>query len=254
LKFDYYGVSNCGPYRTVNQDSFCCANKIYYHSKNISSSTQKTISTTSEKLLFAIADGMGGHEAGEEASQFVLSNLIEKIKFENELELYNYRSLYRLVYDINSELNNFGKKINHPDAGTTLTGVILSNEHLAFCHVGDSRLYLFQDSKLEQVTVDHSVAFEMKDRAFKHYLTSCLGGGSRDIKIDISDMKNKVDKGSVLFMITDGMYDVLEDELFKDILTDNLDPTRFGKICMQEGLLRSPKDNLTVLAIRFLEL
>ncbi|MDX1960201.1 MAG: protein phosphatase 2C domain-containing protein [Leptospiraceae bacterium] len=249
MKIEYFGVSNCGPHRSINQDSFFLNDKLYYNPSKISLTSKKTVSNF-DRTLFAIADGMGGHNAGEEASQFVLGRMVERLKFEADLKIQNYRPLQRMIYELNTELNELGQKIREPTAGTTLSGVVTLDGNLVCFHVGDSRVYHYIGNKLEQITVDHCYATESGDKRHRNYLTSCVGGGTREIKIEIIDLVDKITSGSVLLLMTDGVTEVMEDDEFSDILIDSTDPKRFCQICIQETLIRDPTDNVTVVALR----
>jgi PPM family protein phosphatase len=249
MKVEFFGTSLCGPHRFINQDSFYLLDKLYYDPIKISVTNKKSTSTL-DKSLFAVADGMGGQRAGEAASQFVLERMTERLRFESDINLYNYRPLQKLIYELNKELNEHAVKINEPSAGTTLSGVLLGNEKAVCFHVGDSSIYHYYNQKIEKISIDHT--FKTGNLMQRNYLTSCVGGGTKEIKIEIIDLGDKIQSGSVILLLTDGVTEIMEDDEFAHILIDSTDPKRFCKICIQEALIRDPKDNVTVVAMKFI--
>ena len=107
-----------------------------------------------EPPLFAVADGMGGARAGEVASHLALETLVETLAADAVLHDAALAANER-VYQVSRADRA------HAGMGTTLTAVVLRDDRLEFAHVGDSRLYLWRDETLEQVTDDHSLVGEM---------------------------------------------------------------------------------------------
>jgi PPM family protein phosphatase len=250
VNIEYYAISNCGPYRSINQDCFCCNNALYAHTKRISLPSRKSFVLDGEVSIFAVADGMGGHEAGEEASKFAIERFCEKIRFSN-LDSERAKSIIQNnIIELNRELNNHGTMTQHPDMGTTLTGVLFWEERVYSYHCGDSRLYIYNPSEVSLVTEDHSLAYEKKSGVYKHFLTSCIGGGSPKIRVDVEEITTKIQPNTILILTTDGLHEVLENDFFLDLLSDSMDPVKIAKISMQESLFRESQDNLTIIVIK----
>lgn len=251
MKLEFYGISNCGPYRSINQDCFCCDNILYANTKRVSLPTRKVFELKEDVSVFAVADGMGGHEAGEEASKFAIERFCEKIKYTNLTNENALQSIHSIVVELNKELYQHGFAVQHPDMGTTLTGVLFVNNKVYSFHVGDTRLYVFTNQEIELLTEDHSLAYEKKSGVFKHFLTSCLGGGSEKIRVDVADITEKIQNDSYIILTTDGLHEVLEDDFLQVLIQDTKDTVKICKISIQESLFRESQDNLTILAIRF---
>jgi protein phosphatase len=237
----------------VNQDAFSCANILYSNSKRLSFPSRKVIEIPSgEPLVFAVADGMGGHEAGEDASKFALEGICEKLKYLN-LDTDNVNELiYKSIVELHEELLQHGMDRNHKDMGTTLTGVLIYDKKMIYFHVGDTRLYAYSDGKIQLLTIDHSLAWEKKSLTYKHFLTSCVGGGVKNIRIDIQDISFLLQSGNFLLLTTDGLHETLEESFFGEVITDNKDVIKISKILLQESLFRESNDNLTIVTIKFL--
>ncbi len=253
MKIEFYGITNCGPYRSINQDAFSCANQLYSNSKRLSFPSRKIVEIQSdEPLVFAIADGMGGHEAGEDASKFALEGICEKLKYLN-FEAENINELiYKSIYELHEELLQHGMDRNHKDMGTTLTGVLIYNKKMIYFHVGDTRLYSYSNEKIQLLTIDHSLAWEKKSLTYKHFLTSCVGGGVKKIRIDIQDISSIMQSGNFLLLTTDGLHEILEESFFDEVVSENKDVIKISKILLQESLFRESNDNLTIVTMKFL--
>jgi protein phosphatase len=254
VKLDYYAISNCGPYRNINQDCFCCNNVLYANTKRISLQNRKFLEIDKEISVFAVADGMGGHEAGEEASKFAIERFCEKVKYENFINENPINLIYSIIQKVNQELFQHALLVRHPDMGTTLTGILLFNKKIYSFHVGDTHLYVFANNKIQLLTQDHSLAYEKKNTIYKHLLTSCIGGGSEKIKIDVADITDYIQENSYILLTSDGLHEVLEEKFLEDLIQETKDPVKICKIAIQEGLFRESQDNLTILAIKFIML
>jgi PPM family protein phosphatase len=107
--------------------------------------------------LFAIADGMGGAQAGEVASRLATAALKE-----SGAEAGGERRIADLIQEANRRV--YDRSARDPDTsgmGTTITVALVEDEHVAFGHVGDSRAYLIRDARMEQLTEDHSLVNEL---------------------------------------------------------------------------------------------
>ncbi|MCB1176605.1 MAG: serine/threonine-protein phosphatase [Leptospiraceae bacterium] len=252
MKIEFYGITNCGPYRNVNQDSFCCANILYANTRRLSFPSKKSILVEEdEPFIFAVADGMGGHEGGEEASKFALEGICEKVKYSNFAAGNIEEILKSKIIELHSELNTHSIQRNHKDMGTTLSGVMIYNESMYSFHVGDTRIYTLHNDKVELLTIDHSLAWEKKSMVYKHYLTSCLGGGVRTIRVDIKDISEYFKKENYILLTSDGLHEVLDDSFFEEIIIENKDIIKITKLSLQESLFRESQDNLTIVTMKF---
>jgi len=201
--------------------------------------------------LCAVADGLGGHAAGEVASRFAISallNLLKEKKITSAKISKQVREIDKgLALLIESEKNYGGM-------GTTLTAIILSSESLQVAHIGDSRAYLYRDGKLEQLTKDHTMIQEMIDRgeltsanAKEHpkraLLTQALMG-QKKVQPDLLSID--VHEGDRLLLCSDGLSNVVNS---MDMASALSQPSRESAVDTLIALTyaEGAPDNVTVL-------
>ena len=206
--------TNIGLIRKTNEDAVIAIN----HPK------QKDI------ILMAVADGMGGKEHGELASNYVIKNIEKWFKEKEPKTLNNTNKtcelLEKLIYKINTDLINKYKE-NH--TGTTLSLVIINKTNSLFINVGDSRAYIYQNKKLVQVTEDDSdVWFYYKYGACKkddlryffnnNIITSCIGLTDDLCKVSQYIVENDYD---LVLLFTDGVTDIITDRKISKLIRKN---------------------------------
>ncbi len=175
-------------------------------------------------ILLAVADGMGGHLAGEVASRKaieILEKTLERDKAEDPEKI-----LREAIKKANDEIYLMGHDPDHPERynmGTTLTAAIIRGNNATIGNIGDSRTYLIRDGVIKRLTKDHSFVQELVDRGEiteaearvhpqKNILTKALGI-SPEIKIDPEDIKTiQLKEGDYLLLCSDGLSDALTDE------------------------------------------
>ena len=210
--------------------------------------------------LFMVADGMGGHAAGEIASQMaveVVSADLEKLKdLESadalELVSLSLRHANRAVFERSSaERDKMGM-------GSTASVLILGDERFIIGHLGDSRIYLFRDGEMRQMTHDHSVVQEQidagiitRDAARNHkqsnVITRCVGMGW-DVEPDISD--GEVRQGDVFLLASDGLTGMVDDRRLNALLGSRATPDRMVDAMISEANARGGVDNITAVVVR----
>lgn len=179
--------------------------------------------------LFAVADGMGGHAAGEIASGLAVRALLEQVEAG-----YGKIPLQNLMEDAISHANEliYQASLSKPEylgMGTTLTAVYVEADTVYWSHVGDSRLYLFQKDNMLQITSDHSLVWElflngnitreeMQTHPQRNMLTRAVGT-SPDIKIDSGVFQWK--PGDHILLCTDGLTNMLSEQDILQILSVN---------------------------------
>jgi len=181
--------------------------------------------------LAVLADGMGGHQAGEVASAMAI-DLVNQF-FENAAQRSGKLNYNDIVSDsimlANSAIFELSK--NKPDCagmGSTVVVTFFDGEKVYFGHVGDSRLYRYRDGDLSQVTEDHSLVQELVSRGLmtkeeaiessnKNLVTRALGI-EESVVIDVSD--ESWQEGDIYLLCSDGLNDVLRDEQITGILSD----------------------------------
>ncbi len=229
---------------------------------------------SSDLSLGIVADGMGGHSAGEIASNIAVSVLAETIRKINRKQLSvpetflprltpTARKLLLAANLANEAIYSTAQTSDmYKMMGTTLTGVIFDEENATTVHVGDSRLYLFRNDKFVQITTDHSLAMEhvrqgllTKEEAnhsrVQNILTRAMGI-KRSIEFDL--LKFPVQIGDTLLLCSDGLYKGLSDVQIAKILREG-ESTPLVKLCKQLVRLsneRDGQDNISTVLIRIL--
>lgn len=207
--------------------------------------------------LYAVADGMGGHAAGEVASAAAMEALL--VAFDGNR---SGAGLVDAVRDANRAVWEQSRgRSELRGMGTTLTAVALIDEGgeevLAIAHVGDSRAYLLRDGELTQVTEDHSVPEELRRAGRlsaeeaatdprRHVLTRVLGVDS-EVEVDTAQLVPY--KGDRLLLASDGLFGELSDEEIASILRRRSNPDRVAKQLVTMAKDAGGADNITVVVI-----
>jgi protein phosphatase len=201
-----------------------------------------------DRFVIAVADGMGGHNAGEVASELTLGNLkfflgdmpkgLSANEF-NELMLEWLRS-------INQTINSRGK-VNPAlaEMGTTLVAIIYYNGHYFSLNCGDSRLYRLRDGKLTQMTTDHSLNNMVGQKKHSNIITNCIGAGCKNSYIDLLEFTDDFRKGDVYLLCSDGLNDMVNDEDIERLLNEGCSA---NKLC-EEAIANGGFDNVSTCVI-----
>ncbi len=207
-----------------------------------------------EPPLFAIADGMGGAQAGEVASRLAAAALKES----GAKTLGGEERISDLIQEANRRVyDRSSTDPNTSGMGTTITVALVENGNVAFGHVGDSRAYLIRDGRMEQVTEDHSLVNELmksgklsREEAETHpqrsVITRALG---TDPDVDVDTFTVDPREGDVFVLCSDGLTDMVGDDEIGEVLSaqrERLD------VAAEELVRRANKaggqDNITVIA------
>lgn len=201
-----------------------------------------------EKKIIAVADGMGGHQAGEIASQSVKEYL------ENNYDLED-KSFSKIFQEINDYILLSGEENkDYKGMGTTFTLLKVKEDKIFIGHIGDSRAYLLRQGKIMQLTTDHTVVNELlksegitKEQAlehpYKHVLSRALGV---EKNIDIEEKTFKIDKGDYILLSTDGLHGFISDEeIVKTFEENEYNIAETGKKLLEKVLETGGKDNIT---------
>ncbi len=201
--------------------------------------------------LFAVADGMGGHEAGEVASEIAVNVLSELAPTKPDAE-----TLSHAVEEANREVFRASRDGRGREGmGTTLTAAMLENERLLIAQVGDSRAYLLHKGKLQQITRDHSLmadmieagqitAEEARTHPQRSIITRALGSNT-DLHPDIYEVN--VETGDRLLVCSDGLSTMVEDLDIERLLSQGNDPQRCASQLVNEAISNGGHDNITVI-------
>ena len=206
--------------------------------------------------LFIVADGMGGHNAGDFASSFTTDCVVREITSSD------FESPIRIIRNAIEKANlalmeQAGKDPEKNGMGTTLVVATIVEDCLYVANVGDSRLYLVNDD-IVQITRDHSLVEEMVikgelDRAEarthpdKNIITRAVGA-TAEIKVDFFDMKLR--EGDEILMCTDGLSNMVEDRDILTIMESEDDVAGQARSLINAANNNGGKDNIAVIVIR----
>jgi len=215
----------------------------------------------SGELLAIIADGMGGHQAGDVASRLATSLIREKWEVEAggkqpaQIEAW----LETTVVDINKEIFDYSKgKEDCYGMGTTIVVAICLEDYSSIAHIGDSRCYLYNESGFRQVTEDHSLVNELvrvgqisKDDAEHHPRKNVLLkalGTEENVSPDIRTIE--WERGNGLLLCSDGLSNKLATEELETLLKGPLDLKSSGKMLVDLANERGGEDNISLALIQ----
>ncbi len=226
----------------------CCATDI----GTVRKSNQDSVAVFPELNLAILADGMGGHSAGEVASRKAIE-VVRDAMIEGE-------SIEDAVLKANAEVLALSEdNLEYSGMGTTLVAAWYDGLKVTIVNVGDSRLYRFRKGTIEQLTVDQTVAQELRDSgvehrngkhisSFEHVLTSALGI-QEDCNIDVSS--DVVRPGDVHLICSDGLTGVLDDEMIEGMLIKHEDALEdMVQTLFSAALIREAHDNISAAIIQ----
>ncbi|WP_426349288.1 Stp1/IreP family PP2C-type Ser/Thr phosphatase [Alloiococcus sp. CFN-8] len=207
--------------------------------------------------LYVIADGMGGHNAGEIASKMAVDSIIDYIK-NNIQNCKNGEILISAVKEANEKIYNASlNSLGYNGMGTTVTACIIIGDKTYIANVGDSCCYIVEEDKISKITRDHSLVQELLDEgsiteeeAFHHpnknIITRAVGTGS-NIDVDLFDISHI--NFNYIIMCTDGLSDELEKEDILRIVHTSTDINEVCRLLINTAKERGGKDNISVLII-----
>ena len=214
------------------------------------------INNERNEILMAVADGMGGHKAGEVASNIAIEHLEEEFykldSMGTKEEAIDW--LRKKVTEINDEIFNHTKK--HPESkgmGTTLVVAIKTDDYILFGNIGDSSGYVIKNGVLHKVTKDHTLVNllvstgelteeEAKYHPRKNVLMRALGANN-PIEIDIFDVDTSV-KG--LFLCSDGLTNMLTEEQIEKALDTDVSIEEVVMKLIKKSNSRGGTDNISI--------
>jgi protein phosphatase len=206
-----------------------------------------------EPPLYAVADGLGGHQAGEIASRVAVDSLAEDAPASNDAA-----ALGRAVERANDAvLDAADQGLGREGMGTTLTAAVVRGTRITLGHVGDSRAYLLHEGTLSRITEDHSVVADMirggtltEEEARVHPSRSVITralGSDEDMRADTRDIVAQA--GDVLLLATDGLHGMLTDAEIGEVLDSASDPTSAAKALIAAANKAGGSDNITVVVV-----
>jgi len=234
-----YAKSDIGLIRQTNEDSYACI----------------------PPNLFIVADGMGGHVAGEIASKMAVTAVSEYISKNIGGNVNPEIALEQAIIMANDLILQLSQSRDDcAGMGTTVSAVYIASDNVFWGHVGDSRIYLFRDNELSQITNDHSLVWELvqsgnitKAEAHTHPQRNMLTravGTSKDIQIDTGVFIWK--KGDVILLCTDGLTNMLSEKEISQIVIAGAGDSKITIETLVESANKAGgSDNITAIMVKY---
>lgn len=234
------GITDRGLQRQLNEDS------IYFSSEAVGRYPN----------LYIVADGMGGHQAGDFASKFTVEYVVRTLKsWEGDFT----EGFRKAISGANEELLSYGSKDQKlVGMGTTLVLLSVWDDHYLAANVGDSRLYRIRAGKLSQITTDHSWVEEMyalgrleRDSEFYHAKKNIITravGASGDICPDF--FEDRLEEGDEFILCSDGLTNMLSDEYIEQITGSSEDLIKTAGRLVTMANEAGGNDNISVILIK----
>ncbi len=236
-----FSITDTGRVRNSNQDYVFCEENAVGSFPN----------------LFLVADGMGGHQAGDMASRICVEEMVRQIQATDRKTPVSV--LEQAVSAANQKIYQTATQDKALEGmGTTLVGTVIEGDTAYIVNIGDSRLYQLRDS-LRQITVDHSLVEEMvqsgeiqknemRTHPNKNIITRALG---TDTSVRPDCFEIEVQEGDVLLLCSDGLSNMLEDNQIENIVRANGENLRqAGECLVKQANDAGGKDNISVILIR----
>lgn len=265
-----FGLTDIGKVRAANQDQFLIA--VLHKSLEVQRTSlprPKVQHGSDQGYLFVVADGLGGHAGGEEASALAIDS-VETFMLETFKWFFQFtdKGDDRVLAEFHNALGQANARVlaeakQRPELhgmGTTLTLAYSLNDALFVAHVGDSRCYLYRDDHLYRLTRAHTLVEEMVERGalsaeaaekhrWRHVITNVVGGDSAKVKVEFH--KVQLEGDDAVLVATDGLTNMLPDEEIARILHTEDDPEQACRQLVARANEEGGKDNVTVILVRY---
>lgn len=235
-----FSKTDIGVKRTMNQDSMFASDKPVGSFQN----------------LFIVADGMGGHKAGDYASRLCIESMVSRIQTSDSktpVTLFEEAITYanRTVFEAALE------KKEYEGMGTTMVACTLQGDTLYVANIGDSRLYLLRE-QLQQITTDHSLVEEMvkignitereaRVHPQKNIITRALG---IDDEVQADYFELQVQQGDIILLCSDGLTNMVEDDEIEYIIRHKDTLEEAGNALIASANANGGSDNITAVLVQ----
>lgn len=253
MKISHFSLSDVGLRRKNNEDSILVDERMG---------------------LFLLADGMGGHNAGETASRLAVTSIqkffeeyegasedvVDQLQpFPKELPLPGKKLIYAIIRANTIVTESAEVALEYRGMGTTIVALHVTDKSVLIAHVGDSRIYLSRQKEFSQITEDHSVFFEelkkgfmtreqLEQLPFKNRLTRALGHMDK-ARVDMKMVPPH--KGDVFLLCSDGLTDMVDDGAIGEIIAQHRDDLEeCGSVLVESAKAHGGVDNISVILLR----
>ena len=227
-------ASRVGCIRSNNEDM------VLAYDKFVRSDAYRTefMTENTDRFVIALADGMGGHRAGEVASEQTLGSLkffISDIPRGLSIGEFEETMMEWLQY-INNSINRQGHSDpSKLEMGTTLVAVIYYGGKYFWLNCGDSRLYRLRDGKLLQITTDHSLSNARGENKHSNIITNCIGAGCKNSYLDLFEFTADFLPGDTYMLCSDGLNDMVKDEDIEKLINEGCTANRLCEAAIEAG-------------------
>jgi PPM family protein phosphatase len=244
------GLTDVGCVRKHNEDNFLIADELG---------------------LYVVADGLGGHAAGEVASQIVVERMEQFIaqtvehdrtwpmEYDVQLPYDGNRLKAALLLADQAILENIRNNPERESMGSTVVACLVQDDRVTLVHVGDSRAYLLDGSGIRQITRDHSwvaeqmengilTAEEARKHPFRNVITQALGSGG---DLDVAFQEQKVQKSDRILLCSDGLSGMVQDSDIWTIVWEAPDLDEATRRLIEKAKENGGEDNITVVIVGF---
>ncbi|MCI0471673.1 MAG: Stp1/IreP family PP2C-type Ser/Thr phosphatase [Candidatus Aminicenantes bacterium] len=241
MKITYYGKTDKGRVRKANED--------YFANEKISD----------REYLFVVADGMGGHQAGDVASRLGTLSFIEAYKSLRNKNISIGSAVQQAIKDANAAiLERASTDISKKGMGTTFSAIIFSGMKAHIVHVGDSRIYLIRDETIKKITTDHTFVEKMmeegrlseeeaRNHPQKNILYMSLGARESFAPKMIDDFE--VRNGDLFIICSDGLNNMVTDDLIMQYSASFQSPKVLVEELIKLANESGGTDNITIQAV-----
>ena len=265
-----FGITDRGRVRTTNEDQFLIAELTKAMRVWQTSLPEPKVQVGEEHAhLFLVADGMGGHRAGERASALAVA-AIEQFMLNTFKWFFgsNDTEAQKVLAQFESALSQADARIleeaaEHPELtgmGTTVTMAFHLGGQLCVVHVGDSRAYVYRDGELHQLTQDHTLTADMVRRGelrpdqvaghrLRHVITNVVGG--QELGVTVEARAFQVQAGDRILLCSDGLTETVTDEAIAATLDAEPAPQAAATKLLAQANSAGAPDNITLLIVRF---
>jgi protein phosphatase len=238
--------------RSHNEDSFLIAGKTGTPAAGgLEDSAAVFEGEITTPLFFAVADGMGGHAAGDAASAFV----VEKLRgaAASCTGTFDAENLERTIKAVHASLLAEGKTRGTPNMGSTLTGLVLQNNAPpGFFNAGDSRGYRLRNGFIRQLTRDDSLS-NVVPGAAKNIITNAVGAGLSDVSVVSRFASSIAVPGDVFLFCCDGVHGFVGDDEIETALGLDRPPEEIAEHIVKTAIAHRSDDNCTAVVVKILE-
>ncbi len=242
--FQIYGFSDIGPVRKKNEDVWLAE---------------------PDRGFFALADGIGGHKAGDIAAKKTIEDLHYYVSnhfnpfYKNLSPSEIIAKIKEGIFQANNKIYLLSKEHKNMEGmGTTICMLYFFQKKAYLCHVGDSRVYLFRKQKLKQLTFDHSLVEEFRSKvsakndsaipnSIKNVITRAIGI-TKKVSPEISSIP--FHKNDIFFLCSDGLTDFVQQDEILNILTNKMSLQHSVDTLITKAKEQGSNDNITILMLK----